>query len=126
MPCKICHSIQPDKSGFKHICIPTTCSNCFSPKEVFESLCLTCRKATPCFFCTKKSVYTYETVRVCPNHLDLSCQLEADMRKEDFNDFRQDYEKICLLQKKRRNAHIRRRYKKKKQELYECYLSQQK
>jgi hypothetical protein len=106
--CSTCHSIQPDYK-FLHTCTPLTCSNCFSPKEIFNRLCLQCMTSPPCFFCTNPAVYDYQGVNVCPTHLDLSCQLELDMRNHDRKVFHDNYEKVMEMQRLRRVENLRRK-----------------
>ena len=103
MSCNLCYStlLHFDLKN-SHTCIPATCSNCFSPKDLFDRLCRKCMTSTPCFFCTCPSAYDYQGVNVCPTHLSMSCQLEIDMRKQDRKDFNDDYEKQMEMQRLRR------------------------
>ena len=114
MICKICFSLQTKFDiNYKHVCTPSTCSNCFSPKFIENCLCRKCLQNVACFFCNRPTVYYYQGINVCPEHLDKSLLLEADMRKQDFEEFREDYETQMFLQKKRREAHHRRLFKKR-------------
>lgn len=115
MTCTFCFSIQIHNDiGGKHTCIPLTCSNCFSPKYLFDRLCQKCLTAPPCFFCTNPSAYSYYGVSVCPTHLTKSCQLEKDMREQDRKEFNENYEKVMLMQKLRREEHRAKHIKMKK------------
>lgn len=115
MSCTFCFSIKAyqDVNG-KHTCIPLTCSNCFSPKDLFDRLCRKCMTSPPCFFCQDPSAFSYQGVSVCPTHLSMSCQLEIDMRNQDRKEFNDNYEKVMLMQKLRREEYRAKHTKMKK------------
>lgn len=112
MTCQTCFSIQPNSQKYTHVCTVLTCSNCFSGKEITSRFCYNCLCSTPCFFCTTPSVHDFQGTKVCYKHLELSCKLESDLRKEDRKDFNEKYEKKMEKQKRRRENGIRRPYKK--------------
>lgn len=99
MICQIC--FHP-RTNNPHICLPLTCTNCFSPKEIHDMYCLECKTTTSCFFCQNPSTHKYQGLRLCPKHLVKSCETELYLRNIRRAEYNRKYEESCINQRNQR------------------------
>jgi hypothetical protein len=99
------------ESKTAHVCLPFTCPNCFSEKDLNQRLCYPCTTALPCFFCTSPSKYKHQGLNLCPEHIAMAEKSEREIKKEDEYHRLQKlkvYEKVCKSQRNQRDHSLKR------------------
>ncbi len=96
MTCIICsHPVN----YLPHVCLVQTCPSCFSPKDIYDMYCSSCRTAPPCLFCQTPSKFIINNTNLCITHVRRTCDVDTALRHAKRIYKNKKYEELCLESK---------------------------